>query len=145
MSNLCYGVFMKKAMLHGRVLKDYYVDNDGYIWKLKDNYYRSVSTCIGGGNRYPRVSLYEAYSDGAIKTSTYAHKIVCETFHSFPIPEGVTKKEWDNTPESVKIRLNELYQVNHIDHDPENYHPSNLEWVTVKQNHRKYQEHSRRK
>lgn len=128
---------MKPVKLHGKERAGYYVCPRGDVWSNKRNSLARLATHIGGGNAYPRINIY----DNGKCISTYVHRIVCESFHKFPKPEGVSKDDWKNTPESVKNLLNSLYQVNHIDHNHVNYHPTNLEWVTAKQNADKYQEH----
>ena len=43
--------------------------------------------------------------------------------------------------ENIQIALlREVLQVNHIDHNKENFNPKNLEWVTRKENIEKYHE-----
>ena len=125
------------VVLHGKLRSGYFVCPEGNIWTNKGATLKKLSTCIAGGNLYPRVSI----TDNGKQIGTYAHRIVCETLHKFPKPEGITKKDWDATPNAVKSLMNGLYQVNHIDHDHKNHHPSNLEWVTAKQNQKKYQQH----
>jgi hypothetical protein len=61
---------------------------------------------------YPTISLHG-------KNKEFIHRLVAETF--IPNPKN-------------------LPQVNHIDHNKLNYHVDNLEWVTAKQNKKKYQD-----
>jgi hypothetical protein len=128
---------VQSAVVDGKFLKDYYVDGTGNIWSNKYNKWRKLKPTKAGNTPYPRVSFY---INGKIK-ACMIHRVVCETFHEFPIPEGVTEKEWSRTPASVKKLLRASFQVNHIDHQHDNYHPDNLEWVSVRQNSAKYQEY----
>jgi hypothetical protein len=121
-------------VMDGRVLPDYYIDQNGEPWSNKrgslepllPNYnkkYPTIAPCING------------------KTVTKSlHRIVCESVHPFSTPNGITKKDWDATPDSVKALMRQSFQVNHIDHDPWNYHPDNLEWTSAKENANAYQE-----
>lgn len=128
---------LKPAIVDGSVVKDYFVCPEGNVWSCKRVNWRKLSPTVSGKSAYPKVKLSIL---GKMKT-LYSHRVACESFHKFPTPEGVTKAEWKITPDKVKRLLGSLYQVNHIDHDHANFHPSNLEWVTVKQNSGKYQEH----
>ena len=62
------------------------------------------------------------------------HILVAHTLIDIPRPERVSQEDWDKTPESVKAVVKEGYRINHIDHNPLNYHPSNLEYVTASGN-----------
>jgi hypothetical protein len=132
----------KPVIVDGNIIEDYWVLPDGNILSTKQD---KPKTLRPGNtktqNNYPKVVLC---SNGVSK-SYYVHRIVCEAYHKFPIPAGVTKTEWEQTPESVKHLLARSYQVNHIDHDHNNYHPSNLEWVSVKENSSKFQSHRKKK
>ena len=128
------------AVVHGDVAKDYFVDPEGNVWSTKQKKPRLLKWHMGGGG-YPTISI----SEGKTPRTCYVHKIVCETFHKFPIPSGVSKKEWRETPDSVKAHVYKTFEVNHIDHDHENFHPSNLEWVSRMENLFKYQEHKKAK
>jgi hypothetical protein len=122
------------------IIPEYFVSPDGDIWSTKGKTPRKLRPGnTKTQNNYPKVVLC---SNGVSK-SYYVHRIVCTAYHKFPKPESVTKKEWNATPESVKKLVESMYQVNHIDHDHYNHHPSNLEWVTVKENNKKYQDHSK--
>lgn len=128
----------KPVVVDGIIIEDYWVSPEGDIWSTKQlNPKKLKPGNTKTQNNYPKVSLSKNN-----KAKTYlVHRLVCETYHKFTVPNGVTKQEWKMTPESVKQLLTRLYQVNHIDHDHYNHHPSNLEWVTVKENSKKYQEH----
>lgn len=129
---------LKPAVVDGKVVEDYFICSEGNIWSKKQSgFLKKMSPAFGGSTKYPKTVIT---IDGKQK-SVRLHRVVCETFHQFPIPDGISKSEWSKTPASVKMLLRSLYQVNHIDHDHGNHHPSNLEWVTVKQNAKKYQEH----
>lgn len=119
------------AVVNGIKQPNYYVDDSGNFWSSKkgDGKARMLSPGLNS-NGYLTVNL--SYNGKA--KSYQLHRIVAETLIPFPKPEGIPKEDWKNTPNSVKSLLVRQYLVNHIDHDKENYHPSNLEWVTSKGN-----------
>ena len=126
----------KPAVVDGRVAENYFIRSDGNAFSNRTGEMRMLTTNTGG-QKYPKVRM--RVGD---KTKTYLlHRIVCETWHEFPIPPGVTKPQWDRTLRVIKQMMRDLFQVNHKDHVHTNYHPSNLEWVTVKQNAQCYREH----
>lgn len=135
------------VVFRGETVTGYYLDKDGKLFSDKRGYITELT--IGGYNDpynpYPRVSLSV---NGKIKTINI-HRLVCETFHEKPMPDILTKKEWNSIPAKIRNKLikhiqhADRYQVNHIDHDHHNFHPSNLEWVTAQENQQKYQEHKK--
>ena len=130
----------RPAIVDFEIIPDYFVTPDGDIWSTKGKTPRKMKP----GNtktqkNYPKVSIR---INGKSATQL-VHKLVCTAYHKFPKPESVTRAEWNATPESVKRLVESMYQVNHIDHDHYNHHPSNLEWVTVKENNKKYQDHAK--
>lgn len=128
----------KSVIVDGNIVDDYFVSPDGEVWSTKGLSARKLSKAKPSGSRqYPMVSIRINNRSKSIDV----HRIVCASFHKFPRPNGITSSEWNKTPEKVQKLLQSLYQVNHIDHDHFNHHPSNLEWVTVKENSKKYQEH----
>jgi hypothetical protein len=128
----------KPVIIDGEVAPDYFVSPDGNIWSTKGKKPRQLKPGnTKTQNNYPKVVIL---FNGKGR-SQLVHKLVCVAYNKFPKPDGVTIEEWKATPESVKRLVESMYQVNHIDHDHYNHHPSNLEWVTVKQNSKKYQEH----
>jgi hypothetical protein len=135
----------KKAMYRGKIVPDYYVDNEGYIYSTKRGYYHQMSMNISGNTPYPYVNLV---IDGK-STRVAVHTIVCETFHKKPAPNILTKKEWNSIEKDIRDKLisylthADRFQVNHIDHDHTNHHPSNLEWVSQRENIEKYQTFSK--
>ena len=130
----------KPLIYNGMIFSDYWVDKNGNLWSTKGSEPRK-KRYRPNANNYPRTTVCV---DGKRKNVT-AHKLVCESYHKFPKPKSVNKKEWDITPDSVKKLVKKMYQVNHIDHDHLNFHPSNLEWVTGEENSEKYQEHRLKK
>jgi len=131
--------------LNGEVIDNYYLDNNGDLystnhlrWKYQgNNLARKIRWSIAGKTKYPRCNLR---IDGNNKTENM-HKIVAETFIEKPLPPGVSVKEWMGTPESVKRCFDNFWEINHIDHDPTNFNPLNLEWVSRRENINKYQEY----
>ena len=128
----------------GNRVPDYYVNKYGKIYSNKQSGLNELKISKGcRHNPYPKVGLS---INGKSKT-LMVHRLVCETFHKKPMPEELQGLNWDVIPDKERLILQEFvthadrYQVNHIDHNHNNFHPSNLEWVTVKENQQKYQEH----
>jgi hypothetical protein len=128
----------------GNRISGYYVNKYGEIYSNKKEGFNPLKIAKGcKHNPYPKVGLS---IEGKSKT-LMVHRLVCETFHKKPMPEDLRGLNWNNIPDKERKILQEFvthadrYQVNHIDHDHNNFHPSNLEWVTVKENQQKYQEH----
>jgi hypothetical protein len=136
----------KPVIFRGKVVKDYYVSPKGFIISAKQGVLRTLSAsgCGCKYNPYPKVSL--SFEDKTKKT-LMVHRLVCETYHKKPMPKELKDLNWNRIPAKERKILEDFvthadrYQVNHIDHDHGNFHPSNLEWVTVKENQQKYQEH----
>lgn len=131
---------MKPLVINGTNIPGYFVDANGNVITTKQGRPKIRKPSISGTSPYPKLEL--TYADGSKKTHG-VHRMVCETLIPFPVPSGVKKKEWEQTPASVKAVVMRGYYVNHIDHDKTNYHPSNLEWVTSKENADKYQKHTK--
>jgi len=135
---------LKSIIFRGEVIEDYFVDDLGLIYSTKRGSLALLSVQRGDDwNPYPKVTIKV---DGARKTVS-VHRLVCETFHKKPLPNILTEKEWNSIDKVIRDKLLEhiqhadRYQVNHIDHDRNNFHPSNLEWVTASENQQKFQEH----
>lgn len=128
----------KPLQINGETVSGYYIDYDGNVISTKTGAPKYRSPNISGKSPYPKL---EIVMNNGEKKGFGVHRLVCETFITFPVPSGVTKKEWADTPESVKQVVKRGYFVNHIDHDKTNFHPSNLEWATSKENADKYHEH----
>ena len=95
-----------------------------------------------GAHGYPENTLQV---NGKSKTFL-THKVVHETLNpdvtKVEVDLGFTENEWKKTPKNVKIALlRKVLQVNHIDHNKENFNPKNLEWVTQHENIKKYHEY----
>lgn len=127
----------KPAIVDGVVADGYFVCEEGNLWSKKSGSFKIMRPSVAGNSPYPKVTFMLDKKPKSVRV----HRVVCETFHAFPRPDTVTSADWKKTPLSVKMLLRHSYQVNHIDHDHTNYHPSNLEWVSVRQNIQKYQQH----
>ncbi len=144
-------VKLKPVLLGGRVIDGYFIeflDSVPSIWsnKVAGGYrgsawgsIRKMSIPASGRSEYPKLKFRE--NGKYINADT--HRVIAENLVPFPKPKCLTKEEWANTPEAVKQHIQNLYLVNHIDHDKYNCHPSNLEWVTSKDNAKAYQEHKK--
>jgi len=130
----------KKAIYRGEIVEGYFVLEDGRILSDKQSRgreLRELSWYLRGNSdaMYPSVTLcLRRYS----KRSMSVHRIVAETYvPKLNNPPGVSLQVWNDAHESIKIAWSKMATemcVNHIDHDKENFHPSNLEWVTVREN-----------
>lgn len=110
----------------------------GKIHSCKQGSWRPRAEKVSGGSPYPNIVLS---LNSKHKKTISVHVAVHETLNpELPRLPGVTESQWRRTPKSVKLHVRELYQVNHIDHNPLNFAPHNLEWTTAMQNVQKYQE-----
>lgn len=134
--DLCSIVF------RGKTVDGYFMDNDGNIYSNKRGTLKKMSFYLRNG--YPGIK----FSINGKSQSVDVHRAVAETKIPVPLPEieGLTEEDIANTPVSVMRYLKNpaRYQVNHIDHNKENFHPSNLEWVTTHENSLKYQEYRKK-
>jgi len=152
-----------QAMYRGKPLEGYYfflhIDNTlklasfrkgyNYIWVDKSYpsllgkrclNFRILNNRVTGKSKYPKVKVVvDAWGNSL---TVHIHQIVAQTFHDYPIPDGVTEAEWELTPKSVKNHFDSQYwEANHIDHNHLNFHPENLEWVSRGVNVDKYHAH----
>jgi hypothetical protein len=127
----------KPVTINGVSIPDYSIDSEGNVWSTKRLTRKQLASNVSGNSPYPAVNLRV----GKKLKRIAVHRLVCEAYHKFPVPAGVKKTEWAQTPDSVKKLMKSLYQVNHIDHDHLNFHADNLEWVTSQENSQKYQIH----
>lgn len=135
-----FGTFTP-AIFQG-IERDYYfvcVDTHT-IWTCKYGQWSPVSMPKSGKSDYPQMS----FNIDGDKTSAKIHKVLAETLLPFPRPDGISKKDWDETPETVKRLVKSMHLVNHIDHDKYNFSLDNLEWTTWIGNARAYQNHSKK-
>jgi hypothetical protein len=141
-------VFLPAVADGNKTILNYYVDTSGNIWSNHFSNLKMLKPSLN--SKYPTVSLHsKSFIDyPGSKRSFMVHRVVAETFIPVPKENRVPDEDWESTPESVKKLIN-LYKkekarallVNHIDHDKGNYHPSNLEWVTFKENAAAYWQH----
>ena len=127
---------------NNEMFPEYIVCDEGFIWDITRSGSRIALS-------YPDKSRPSPYTRASIRkpsggrTTILVHIAVCDSWNrsTLPVPEGVTQEEWDDCPESIKNFCRFGFQVNHIDHDQHNHHPSNLEYTTAKENQQAYQEH----
>jgi hypothetical protein len=130
----------KQIVFGGRIMDGYFIEyNDGEVRILshKNYWVKSLSIPKSGSAKYPKV----VFRHNGKNIHADIHRVIAENLIPFPRPTSITKKDWERTPEEVKSHIKSLYFVNHIDHDKYNCHPSNLEWVTSKQNSHAFQKH----
>ena len=133
-----------QAMYKGKILSGYYFILDGdsifFVSQRRGGYQRGITANVSGKSKYPKVGV--TVDDWGTRKTVHLHQIVAQTFHSYPIPDGVTESEWKRTPKSVRNHFDSQYwEANHIDHNHLNYHPDNLEWVSRGVNVDKYHAH----
>lgn len=136
-------VYLHQAYYNGEKINQFYLDDDGNVYsglRYADNWcVCKMTPSIRNG--YPFINMTK---DGHRKPYNI-HRIVASTFHKLDenfVPEGISKESWDvvkRFPDVLKYIYDQALQVNHIDHNRGNYHPSNLEWTTPKQNQKAYQ------
>jgi hypothetical protein len=144
-----YGAIIKSPLIYQQISHaDYGVDElTGEIYSIKRGSWVPLSIQYPKKNRngglYPTFVVSSPLFTSAFKAKVMlVHVAAHETLNPrLPIPDGITKIVWLNTDPSVKALCRGLWQVNHIDHDRLNFHPSNLEWVSASTNIQKYGDH----
>jgi hypothetical protein len=134
---------MKQVVFGGVTMDGYFIEcknKEVRILSHKRYWVKQLSIPKSGSANYPKVTFRHNGKD----VRADVHRVVAENLIPFPRPSTISEEDWENTPDYVKSHIKLLYCVNHIDHDKYNCHPSNLEWVTPKQNSHKFQEHRRK-
>jgi len=111
--------------------------------KKRGKWEKRESTVSGKNNPYPKLLLSV---NGKVKT-IQTHVAALETIKPNPQykrPPTVPVKDWKVTPNSVKEVMRDRYQVNHINHNRQDYSLSNLEWTIREENIKAYQKHRKR-
>lgn len=153
---------LKPVVVEGKFLHGYSISNTGNVYTniimkrkpsggfesiIDPNQKKIMSPVNHGG--YLRVPLYfpkgtfeYEYMANGTKNSQrrlfFIHQLVIDSFKPFDefLPDCLSPKAYNNCDESIKVLLRQLFLVNHIDHNKQNNHISNLERVTPKQNSR---------
>lgn len=128
---------MKPVVYQNKTFTDYAVDEDGNIWSFKRDQPRKIVPNLSGACRYPTVGLRQ---DGRPVSAT-VHRIVAETLIPRRRPKEFRPATWKSLNDAERALVYQAYEVNHIDHDTTNYHPSNLEWISRRRNLEKRNAH----
>jgi len=134
----------KKVICDGKEFPDYYVNREGVFFSTKSGFPKTlkINFTENKHNPYPKIGL----RINGKPTTKLVHRLVCETWKLPPIPEELESVDWESIPEKDRdiilqfVTRAERYQVNHLDHDINNFRAENLEWVSAKQNQDRYQE-----
>lgn len=127
------------AIHNGIELQGYFVNpNDGSIWSTRQGRLKQIFGSDLDG--YRKATLPTPHGD----ITLLFHRIVACTLIPFSCPPEISKNDWNSTPASVKKLMSKQWFINHIDHDRSNYHPSNLEWATSKENAMAREKHYRK-
>ena len=122
---------MKPLVYQGRKIANYFIDSGGNAWSVKQGRTRQLATFVTGvKGKYPTINLY----DSGRHITASIHRVVAESLIKRPRPKQFRHEVWKLLNDEERSLVYQAYEVNHIDHDPLNHHPSNLEWVSRKTN-----------
>lgn len=133
------------AKLNGKYLDNYALDSKTGVCFRWDMYKGWIPVAIdyqiqrktGKSTRYCiRVHLTINNRQKGIQL----HRLVCETFWEKPIvrPENVPYKKWKDLSAWWKKYISDkMLEVDHVNGNPHDYRPCNLEWVTPEENKRR--------
>jgi hypothetical protein len=128
---------MKPLVYNGRRFSDYFIDQDGNAWSTKRGNPKKMPAHVSGKSKYPNIGL----CDQGQQVTASIHRAVAETLIKRPRPKQFRPEVWKLLNDEEKSLIYQAYEVNHIDHDVTNHHPSNLEWVPRKTNIEKRNTH----
>lgn len=132
-------LYVTPVKYYDRVIPGYFMDKDGNIYRQGKTGSRMVQPQMPpmGSRRYPRITIYE----NGKSNPRAIHRLVAFTLIPFEPPAEISKEEWEYICKympKTKRYIEESVQVNHIDAKHYNYHPSNLEWLSGRSNHKAY-------
>lgn len=118
----------------GVIQKGLYMDENGDVYSTSRDPFGNKLTPKynkNSPNDYPKINC----KINGERVTRKIHRLVAHTLLEHVKPARISQSDWDATPESVKdLIYRDAMEVNHIDEDHGNYHPSNLEWVTRGEN-----------
>lgn len=124
---------------YDEVLPGYFMDKDGEVYSTRRARTSGIVKLTASQNgRYPTVKIVDQYNKSI---SARIHRLVAYTLIPFKKPAEISDQEWEYInkylPGTLKF-IKEHTQVNHIDEDHNNFHPSNLEWMSGTDNRNAY-------
>lgn len=134
-------IYVTPVKYFDEVLPGYFMDKNGDVystrsWRGSNENRKLTVSCTPGS--YPSVRVFDKNGKGV---RCRLHRLVAHTLIPFEKPREISNEEWNyickNMPGTMRY-IWEHNQVNHIDEDRTNYHPSNLEWMSGTDNRNTY-------
>jgi|LWDU01.1.fsa_nt_gi hypothetical protein len=123
------------AVYQRKYITGYFVDaatGDVYSNKKSSSRVPRIMPITGKKQPYLRVGMTTAAGE---VIQALRHKLIMESVNlHLTTPDSVPQWIWDDSFPEAREVMAQGFLVNHIDHDKHNNHPSNLEWVTAKDN-----------
>jgi len=131
------------------IIPGYYVSSEGRVAsvcpprtgakglknKKPDRRYFRILKGVKSPNGYLKYAIPRVQHNGEYKAyHLLGHRLVAASFKLEYKPKEISKKDWKNTPKSVKLWILDQMQINHKDRNRNNNKRDNLEVTTAREN-----------